>query len=229
MFHSYGGRNVSCILVRCLEGKKCIFILDNIKKPKANQTDEKKHDRLQRNMLGCFFQVFNTCPSHTFRYLPCTCFGYFQCSYASSSFAGGPGQGAWPGVCRGFPGPCGAQMRRAASCHPVHMQRARAAAASPALHRGAVTARTEHLCHQTGSAHRDCVVGCPLCLLKQTVSAGFRNTAACASRCWLQHPGVLWAGEAMRKVTAGGQALPSRLGAACKEQEKSYGSGSFTS
>lgn len=48
----------------------------------------------------------------------------------------------WPGVSCDFPGPCGAQMHRAASQHPVHTQRARIAPASPALHHGVVTVST---------------------------------------------------------------------------------------
>lgn len=69
------------------------------------------------------------------------------------SQAGSPG--AWPGVSRGFPGPCGAQMHRAASRCPAHQQRARTAPDSPALHRTAVTAGTQHPCHQKRSARRD--------------------------------------------------------------------------
>lgn len=122
----------------------------------------KQNKQMKRNMIDCK----EPCLAVSFRFLtlahhiyldtcPVYIFGCFQCSHTSSSFAGEPSQRSWPGVGHGLPGPCGAQMHCEASRHPAHTWHAEVAPASPAVPHRAVTASTEHPCHQTGSAHRD--------------------------------------------------------------------------
>lgn len=178
-------------------------------------------------MLGCFFQIFNTCPSHIFRYLPLAILDTLSAHTLAARLQGSPA--SVPGqvcavVCRAMwcpdaqrsLSPCAQAACWGGSCQPR----------SPC--RGGDSQRPAALSPKQLCSHRLVALGYVVCfascLLKQMVLAGFRNRLPLVlgpadAGCNLQCP------LATRKVTAYGYSFPGRLGA---EQEQSHRSGSLS-